>query len=299
MLSLFTILRRFFALLLASLLMLGVQNPGVSYTVTNEDACLTNFTVISDVHMEGNNKASRDAFIRELYDIRNNAFGNDALVLLGDTTMNGQHIESMFLFGFLDQIDPADRVLLTLGNHDTGNGEGRYDFLIRRYYSYYNDFYGLDVTTPYYTEEVNGYAFIFLGSEMDDVNSPVISETQLQWLDQQLADATADGAPAFVFAHHPYGNFEDPDALLDILTAYDNIFFFTGHTHRYDIVEEELTDSVHFFNLPRVTELNENDEVFDVTGQGLHVEIYEDQVIIRERNFYGSEWMDSYEFDLI
>lgn len=295
----FSILRKTISVLLAAILMIGVRSPRAVYTVTDEDTCLTNFTVISDVHMEGNNKISRDAFIRELYDIRSNAFGNDALVLLGDNTMNGQHIENMFLFGLLDRIDPADRLLLTLGNHDTGNGEGRYDLLVNRYYSYYNTFCGLDVQRPYYSDQVNGYDFIFLGSEEDDINSPVISDAQLLWLDDQLAEATADGEPVFVFAHHPYENFEDPSALLDVLTDYDNIFFFTGHTHRYDILQENLSDGVHYFNLPRVTELNEDGETFDVTGQGLNVEIYEDQIVIRERNFFTGEWMDSYEFPLV
>ena len=299
MLALFSALRRFLAPLLAMLLMLGVSVPQSTYSVLDEEACLTNFTVISDVHMEGNNKTSRDAFIREMYDVKNNTSGNDALVLLGDNTMNGQHIENLFLYGILSQIDPADQVFMTLGNHDTGNGENRYDSLVSRFYTYYNDFYNVEVSTPYYAKEVNGYHFLFLGSEEDDVNSPVVSDAQLQWLDAQLAEATADGQPVFVFGHHPYTHYENPQALVSILTSYKNVFFFSGHTHRYDILQEELAEGVYHFNLPRVTELNENDETFEVTGQGLNIEVYEDRVEVRARNFFTSEWMDAATFPLV
>ena len=299
MLAVFSAIRHLLASLLASLLLIGVAAPQTTYTVLQEEACLTNFTVMSDVHMEGNNKASRDAFIREMYDVKNNTFGNDALVLLGDNTMNGQHIESLFLYGLLAKIEPAEQVFIALGNHDTGNGEGRYNSLISRFYTYYNDFYDAGISTPYYAKELNGYQFLFLGSEEDDVNSPIVSDQQLQWLDAQLAQATAEGKPVFVCSHHPYTHYENPEALVSILTSYKNVFFFTGHMHRYDIYQEDLAEGVHFFNLPRVTELNEADDTFEVTGQGLNVEIYEDQVVVRARNYYTSEWMQTYTFDLL
>ena len=45
--------------------------------------------------------------------------------------------------------------------------------------------------------------------------------------------------------------------------------------------------------------MNENDETFEVTGQGLNIEVYEDQVVVRARNFFTSEWMDAATFPLV
>lgn len=298
MLNLIASLRRFFASILAALLMIGVTNPGTSYSVKDAEDCSVIFSVISDVHMEGNNKTARDIFIKEAYDIKNNASGNDALVLLGDNTMNGQHIENMFLYGILNKIKPADRVFMTLGNHDTGNGIDKYDSLLKRYYSYYNDFYGENVNSPYYYEIVNGYYFIFLGSEEDDVNSPVVSEEQFNWLDGILAEATENGKPVFVFGHHPYTHYENPLILKDIFTKYKNVFIFSGHMHNYFITAENLSETVHHFNLPRVTELDSDGNTVDSTGLGVNVGIYPDKVVIRERNFYTGEWSNEYEFIL-
>lgn len=302
-----TMIRKIFAPLLATFLLIGVSNPGVSYTVKDEKTCLTNFTVISDVHMEGNNRVSRKAFATELYDIKNNAAGNDVLVLLGDNTMNGQHIENMFLYGILNKIDPADRVLIALGNHDIGNGEGKYEKLSARFYDYYNDFYGEDVHTPYYYKIVNDCAMIFLGSEADDSNTPVISAAQIQWLNEVLAKVSKDlpGKPIFVFNHHMVGHSEMAvqDQLHNALTSVPNVIYISGHTHAPDITEYSMTkngNTTHFFNLPRVTEQNDQKETFEGTGQGLVVEVYPDKVVLRERNFFFSRWDEKeYSYSLV
>lgn len=305
MLTLGNVVRRLIAPILTAILFIGVTNPGVTYTVKDESSCQFNFTVISDVHMEGNNSASRKAFAKELYDIKNNTFGNDALVLLGDNTMNGQSFENMLFYGILDDIDPADRVLVALGNHDIGNGQGKYDKLIKRFYNYYNTFYNEDVHSPYYYKVVNGYYMIFMGSEADDSNTPVINDAQLKWLSDTLALAAkeAPGKPIFVFNHHTieHSTGEVRNSMYSILTSVPNVIYLSGHTHAPDITMQHLTrngNTYYAFNLPRVTELNSDDQTFDGTGQGINIEVYPDHVLLRERNFFFSEWDKEYTIEL-
>ncbi|MCD7774293.1 MAG: metallophosphoesterase [Clostridiales bacterium] len=294
-------IKKLLSTFLALFLLIGSSNSGATHTVLDEDSCELNFTVLSDVHMESNRKTSRDAFIKIMYDVKNNEVGCDALVFLGDNTMNGQDIENMFFYGILDRINPADTIYTAIGNHDTGNGTDKYDKLSARFWNYHNTFHDNDVTGPYYYKIVNGYYFIFLGSESDNVNTTNISVEQIQWLESVLALATENGKPAFVFNHHPYNYLtENNDLFKEVLTAYDNVFYFSGHTHTQVPIIYDIDEGTHYYNLPRCTELNDDDSIADgVCGIGLQVEVYDGSVVVRLRNYYTSEWIEDFTYDLI
>lgn len=267
-----------------------------------------NFSVLADVHMEGNNPDTRRAFIRILQDIKNNVNGNDALVLTGDNTMNGQNIEYTFLCGLINRFSPADRLLLTVGNHDVGNytasdaqsdaqlAEWQADFnkLTDRFIDYSCSF-AEEIDKPYYYTVINGCYFIFLATEALSCNDYEISEAQIEWLDSALARATENNRPAFVFSHHPYyytATYETEYALENVLTSYPNVICFSGHTHRgvgtgmFGRINGEYKTTL--INLPRCTEGGGNED----TGFGAEAEVYGDNVLIRIRNYYSSEWSD-------
>ena len=69
------------------------------YDVKDPDACVLNFSILSDSHIEGNNFARYKIFNNALQNVTQNQSGNDAIVFLGDNTMNGQHIENMLFHG--------------------------------------------------------------------------------------------------------------------------------------------------------------------------------------------------------
>ena len=85
--------------------------PTESYEAKNPDAIKTSFTVLSDIHIEGNQYKTFKKFSRILKEVKHNK-ASDTLVFLGDNTMNGQDIESIFFYGALKASNPAKNLVI-------------------------------------------------------------------------------------------------------------------------------------------------------------------------------------------
>ncbi len=252
-----------------------------------------NFTVLSDCHIESNNFTTYRTFARMLRDAKSSETPNDAIVFLGDNTMNGQEIESLFFYGAVNYIQPANQVINALGNHDIGNGEGDYDELLSRYLGYSNAFFELGINKPYYYKVINGCYFIVLATEKQTVNTAYISDEQYSWLRTVLDEAAEENAPIFVFNHHPIYYLEgDANALWEILEDYNNLLYFCGHTH-FQMSEGSFSNynGVDTIWLPRSTESVDYEQQV-----GVQVEVYETEVVVRARNFYSGEWLEELEY---
>jgi hypothetical protein len=105
----------------------------------------------------------------------------------------------------------------------------------------------------YYKKELNGYPFLFLGTEkyMHYYDSGLwdqvyLSDQQLNWLKENVEYYTAKdkNKPIFIFSHHvlldtvsgsrqyPYlTNYLHVDKLYDIVKDYPQVIFFTSHSH--------------------------------------------------------------------
>lgn len=286
------LLRKILAALI-SLIVLLWTGAGVGSKSTQSDIQGYNlsFAVLSDVHMEGNNPERFEKFAQILSDIKRNV-PSDTIAFLGDNTMNGQIIENLFFHGFINEIKPVEKVYTVMGNHDTGNGIDKYDSLSKRFWSYYNTFNNENVDNVYYWREVNGYRFVFLGSESDNVNTSVISEAQLKWLDGVLAENDNTGKPVFVFNHHPYNYLENADNAVElerILTEHKNVFYLSGHTHTTQMYFEKFDEDSYSFNLPRCTEATDNADTND-SGLGLQIYVFDNEVQVKSRRYYDSQW---------
>lgn len=300
-------LRKFISILMTLVMAIGIgAYKAPEHTVLDEDECRLCVTVLSDVHIEGNNLPRYNSFGRILKGVNKNAFGNDAVVFLGDNTMNGQNIESLLFYGAVRRAR-LDNVITVCGNHDVGNGNGDYNELLDRFLGYNNTMLKADIDKPYYYKVVDGYYFIVLAPEDLCVSEFPFSEEQLEFLDETLSEATAEGKPAFVCAHHPWYYVDDDiyDEMEETLTKYENVFFLAGHTH-FPCCEGwtfSQDDGINGVNLPRCTELaGENDrEIYEGTGWGVQLEIYDSEVVGRVRNYYTGEWDDSleYHFELV
>jgi 3',5'-cyclic AMP phosphodiesterase CpdA len=297
-----SLILRVFSTLVSLVMLITAGVGGTDHDVKDPDACRLHFSVLSDSHIEGNNPTRYRVFARCLQDVKKNKSGNDAVVFLGDNTMNGNSLENMFFHGTVSLVLRDQKVLPVLGNHDIGNGEGDYEQLQNRWYAYTEAFFGRKLTAPYYSDVINGYYFIVLGTEEHTSNHMSLSDEQLSWLKETLDDAAVGGKPVFVFSHHPERASLriDPDyedSLTDILTEYaetHDLFYFSGHTHR--TLTMSSFDTYYNFpetNLPCLTKLTgEKDNVVtDRTGDGVEVEAYGDKVVIRGRNFYRGEWL--------
>lgn len=277
-------------------------NKTESYDVKDPEACRLNFSVLSDAHIEGNNVPRYQAFVRSLQNVKKNKSGNDAVVFLGDNTMNGQHIENLLFHGAAALQLRGETVLPVVGNHDIGNGNGDGAKLQQRWYDYTAAYFGRKLERPYYYEVIDGCYFIVLGMEAQRVYEMVMTDAQFTWLETVLEKAAESGKPAFVFSHYPTDDVEDAagsetSRLTDLLAAYaraHDVFAFVGHTH----MPLALFWSFHSADgypetyLPRLTELfGENDREFGKrTGVGIEVEVYDNEVLIRGRNFVKGEW---------
>ena len=275
--------------------------PGESYDVKDPENCKLNFTVISDSHIESTNITRYKVYERSLLDVTKNRSGNAAVVFLGDNTMNGQVLENMLFHGTAALLLKDQKVLPVMGNHDIGNGEGDYEKLQNRWYDFTKAFFDKDLDHPYYYEVIDGYYFIVLGMEDQLVYEMTMTDAQFTWLENVLAEAAESGKPVFVFSHYPADDALDEQGnstgrLTEMLAEYNkehDLFSFVGHTHMPMYLFWSFHDSDGYpeIYLPRITSLSgDDDTVSDDTGVGVEVEIYENEVVVRARDFYRSEW---------
>ena len=266
---------------------------GAAYQAEKPEELVTSFVAVSDIHVETNNP---DAY-RAYYDLLEGIKGGeniDTVVYCGDNVMNGQFLENVFFYLGLRGVMPAENNIVVAGNHDFGNGTGNYD-------RHRNDFLansalypGRVIDKPYYYEVIDGCYMIVLASETDSVNDCLISDEQFTWLQEVLDQAAAEDATIFVINHHPvnYLIAESNDKLANVLNKYDNLFYIHGHVHN------QLTKSsfyewngVKSINLPRSTEI-----VNYEPGDGIVVEVYENEILVRGRDFITGEWIDGLEY---
>lgn len=268
--------------------------PTDSYEAKDADKLITSFTVLSDIHIEGNNYPTFREFSEILKEVHN-AEDNDTLVFLGDNTMNCQDIESIFFYGALKAAKPADNLVIVPGNHDFGNGTGDYEMYRDRFLKYAN-FAGADIDSPYFYKVIDGCYFIVLSTESDTVNDMNVSDAQLQWLKGVLDEAAKTDRPIFVFNHHPINYIQNGayTRLSDVIDDYDNLLYFCGHTHApLSSSSVSVVNGVQQINVPKSTE--HATEGYDC-GIGAVVEVYENEVLLRFRDFDDGKWVDGYEY---
>lgn len=240
----------------------------------------------------------------------------NALVINGDLVDNGgQEQWDTFLVAREEVAHDSGVELWTIGNHEMYGPETS-EVHLNRFLEYSGQ------EKPWNEVVVNGTPMISINTEYysdvdRDGKEPFqrISEEQLQWLDERLAHWDAQGVTALVFTHpllpgtvsmsHSawYQNdFEDEEAVSDVLSKYNDVVAFTSHSHsslrqsnwwgtrRYDgtpqgaigfpvvntgaILNEYLPDGDH-----------DEDIVDGQAATGLRVKIYDDRVRVEAWDF--------------
>ncbi|MBQ3137225.1 MAG: metallophosphoesterase [Clostridia bacterium] len=256
----------------------------VTYTAEKPEEVIMSFSAVSDIHVESNNPKPYSVFYDVLKGLKSGG-DNDAVVFLGDNTMNGQTIENFFFYTGVRAVNPAENIFVALGNHDIGNGEGDYEKFRSEYILNNRLYFSNNINRPYYYKVVNGCYMIFLASEELSVNECFMTEAQFTWLKGVLDEASATGKPIFVFNHHPLYQLTgvEQDALAEILNDYEDVLYLYGHTHKeIDEYSFQTQGGVDTVNVPRAT----------AEGNGVVVEVYENEVVVRGRNFVENEWLE-------
>ncbi len=242
-----------------------------------------------------------------LEDIANSDEEFDALLIAGDLTEASDPMSYDILWDLLDKGEGYNNILLATGNHDIRLD---YEGVTKKIMAKQSEYIGKEITKPYYSYDVEGITFIVMGSDSWELEKAHISKAQLDFIDSELARATADGKPAFVVCHQPLANThglpdvwkngdlgEDSAAVREILTKYKNVFYVSGHLH--DGVYEkslEVFDAekgVYGINLPGYGKDNDYGINYH-HGLGTIVEVYEDEVVFTARDFVEGEPIEGY-----
>lgn len=293
----------------------------MSYLNDNIKLCAT---IVSDTHIDENHPTK----IIPMYILMKALKGakkanSDAFITVGDTTSRGSRINwDMTRSCFRRIPDAAKKIILTIGNHDGWNDNG-FDDAVKEYYSAYEDICHRKINTTYFSEILNGYYFICIGTDSDSGCEAEISDKQMTWFRNEMEKAGATNRPVFVFCHQSlnqrhglprtWDRHEDPnrpltdggigdrsDEVAGILKKYKNVFYFSGHSHMglcgedmkasegYSTFEEE--DGVTLINLPSLSCGNHHGQLQGL-GIGLQLEVYEDKVILRPKNYISGRFI--------
>lgn len=270
------------------------------------------FNVISDLHVTGWENKFNKHFEEALKDLNEVNPEAKALCIVGDMTESGRD-ENYERFQAILDAYPHPETYMVLGNHDVRWLEGGYE-------EAYNCFMKhTQMPHAYYDKWICGYHFIFLSTEEALKDEGRITKGQLTWLKDKL-DEGADSKPVFVFLHqslvetsagsyevdgyahsgHPDGILEDRE-LRNILSEYPRVLFFTGHTHA--VVDHPQTvikkEGIYYINTASVAYTLQSDGYGEDNGsQGLCIDVYEDEVIIKGRDFMKKTWPMTWGIDL-
>lgn len=306
-----SILRKIIAAFLTFFVFSSAHVPA-TYTV--DDTAEMTAIIVSDTHMESNNSDRFKKLNKTFSALGSSETKPDALVFCGDNTMNGQRIEWLLFYGFLQRAGllKSTNVIVAQGNHDFGNcsDSATYDTLSKRAIKEYNSFTERKIDKVYYSTEVNGYKIIALASDknMEDTIS-YISDEQVEFLRAEL-DA-ADGKPVIVANHNPLKNTNRPQSnfypnntinsekIREVMESYSGrVFFFSGHTHfavnKNTVVSEK---NVTYINMPQLDEgaySPANDEC-DEAGIGCRLSVYSDRAELSFINFQTGKAVRDYE----
>ena len=241
-----------------------------------------------------------------------------AIFVAGDMADDGEKSQYEEMMSLHNEVmvsegkNPSDYPLyLAIGNHD--------------YPSAYTNFLefavlpdGSNPTDSCYDFWLNGYYYIFLGSDSPSGLTASFTEETLAWLDSKLSEDRYSARPTFVFLHQPIYNtvsgslpgegwdgVYNYQALVDVLKNYPEVLLFTGHTHWTmdsvgNIFEGTEDFPIHAFNCASVSYLwsgfnSKGGEHLD-GSQGYYVEIYDGKVYVRGVDFITSEWISNAQY---
>ncbi|HEX2952263.1 MAG TPA: metallophosphoesterase [Armatimonadota bacterium] len=270
-----------------------------SVTVNEGSGPALRFAVLSDIHIRSSSLTDAHSlhFQQALSDIHNmNAVTPlNALCIVGDFTDNGSEANYNNFNTILNSISHP-QTWFAIGNHETGS------------YTDYSQALNAFLTNTgmpavYHEQVINGYHFIFLGTESGTTINFNLTTTQLDWLENSLAAADLTNKPAFVFIHEPVTNtvagsaemqdLAQSSQLQTVLSRHPNSILFSGHTHCIVTSPNQFYNATsHYVNTGSVAYLWYGPTWTGCGGsQGLYVDVYADKVVVKTREFERSEWI--------
>ncbi len=302
----------------------GVVAPSTTDVIkaAKPDAKLV-FATVADPQVSNYMFGRYQSFQEACIDLRN-AERLDAIVGIGDIAENGLAEEYQLAY---DEFAPIDtRFIMATGNHDIRLRA--YSQSTSRFYKFIDSLNGEETIAGRvysegklaYSEVVNGYKFIVMGSDKTEFEEAYISPEQLEWLDKELA--TEKGKPVFVVLHQPlklthnlpttWGNGTNKEAgsvgdqndeIKAVLAKHaddSTVILITGHLHAgFSQYSYQQIEGFHSVNVPALSiENKDGEEGGNGSGLTYIVEVYEDEVLLRARNCRTGEWLPKWDTEI-
>lgn len=270
------------------------------------DGVKLTFAAIADPQVSNYMLKRYPVFQESMMDMHAGKDALDAVIVAGDIVENGLAEEYQLVYDGLSGL--GCRYILNAGNHDIRLR--LYNQSKERFCAFSNALNNDEsMNSFYFSEVVNGYRFIVMGSEKSTFEEAYFSDDQLKWLDDELKkDETK---PTFVIFHQPLkfthglpdtwnspidsaGSVGDQsDQVKDILTKHRNVILITGHLHTgFGKYTYETIGDLQMINLPSLCIENKDGE-YNGPGIGYIVEVYDKEVVFRARDFSKGEWVSS------
>lgn len=277
---------------------------------------LFDFEVLTDIHISTvSDKPAHiihlKSALKNILDLHPNSKG---VVTIGDHTNYGKRENYELLMSTISSVfdEKSPNIYFSLGNHEYIYKDimGGYPTAVSLFKEYTKQ------ENIYYSFEIDGLKFIILGSD-SGIGEGTIGETQFNWLKQQL-QSTDKTKPTFLFVHQPlidtvsgslysknssiqywYG-IDSGVKIKEMLKDYPNATLFSGHTHwTLDSVQPILFgngESANYINCASVGYLWNDSNTTEAGSEGVFVEVYEDYILLRGREFVEQKWVATAQF---
>lgn len=277
---------------------------------------LLSFFVLSDLHVSVYDESTPRKLKNALDQIAHFDSPVDALLLGGDLTDYGMESEIKSFESIIASYK-LPPVYANMGNHDyynvwiDDNGgfsrdtfpNGKTDAGSRARFMK-----TFQIPNVYSDVSLNGYHVILVSQEAYSQEKPEVgegawySDEQLEWLKTKLKKTT-DGKPIFVLIHQPLppqGEDGGSHRLVrakefrNILKPYKNVFVISGHTHQdFDNGTSHYSkETFHWFTNASVGRTRNTQSGVE-KSQGMYVQVYEDRVVVRGREFARNDWIEA------
>lgn len=271
---------------------------------TSRDDAQAVFALIADPQISNYMLGRYPVYTAACEDLKNAECKFDAVIGVGDIAENGLSLEYQLIYDQLHGMDT--RYIMAAGNHDIRLRI--YEQSLWTFCNFVNTLNGDDSMDSFsFSEVINGYKIIVIGSDKTEFESSYLSDEQLQWIDSEIA--AENGKSVFVIAHQPlkdshnieqaWGSAiktgasvgEQSEELQAIMSKYDNVFFISGHLHSgFGPDNYNNIDGIHSINAPSMT-IENKDGTYNAAGLGFIIEVYEDEVIFRARDMAKGAWV--------
>ena len=276
----------------------------------------TSFFAISDVHIGSTYGATHfKLMLKEAIALYPNG---TPIYISGDVADHGYESEYNQVLTLFDEVmteTGADGskypIYVAIGNHDYPSATGAF-----LNFATLPD--GTHPSDTCYDFWLNGYHYIFLGSDTPSGLNAYFNEQTLAWLDEKLAENRNEARPTFVFLHQGIYNtvagtlpgegwhgVTNEAEFVEVIKKYPEVVMFNGHSHwelesRGNIFEGTSDLPIRAFNCASVSYLwtgfNKTSGENRYGSQGYAIDVYDGKVVVRGRDFVASEWVSGAQY---